>query len=102
VLEETFKKQDTAYWIEALNKSGVPTGPIYNIDQAFNDPQAKSLGIVQKVGEVPYLGQPVTLSRTPSHAYRHPPKPGEHTVEVLQEMGFSTEKIQELRHKGIV
>ena len=102
LLEESFKKQDTAYWIETLNKAGVPTGPIYNIDQAFNDPQAKSLGMVQKVGDIPYLGQPIMLSRTPSHAYSHPPKQGEHTNEVLREIGYKDGEIEDLRKKGIV
>jgi formyl-CoA transferase len=101
-LEEYFKQRDTAAWIEILNKAGVPSGPIYSIDQAFADPQAQALGIVQKVGDVPYLGQPVTLSRTPSHAYAHPPKHGEHTAQVLQEFGFTPDKIEELRQKGIV
>jgi crotonobetainyl-CoA:carnitine CoA-transferase CaiB-like acyl-CoA transferase len=102
VLEEYFTKRDTAYWIEALNKAGVPAGPIYSIDQAFADPQVKALGMVQKVGDIPYLGQPVTLSRTPSHAYAHPPAQGEHTAEVLRELGYQDEKIEELRKKGIV
>jgi formyl-CoA transferase len=102
VLEKYFEKENTSYWIETLNKAGVPTGPIYSIDQAFADPQVKTLGMVQKVGEVPYLGQPVTLSRTPSHAYAHPPRQGEHTTQVLQEIGFSPEEIEELRKKGIV
>ncbi|HZO01723.1 MAG TPA: CaiB/BaiF CoA-transferase family protein [Burkholderiales bacterium] len=101
-LEKHFAKRDTAAWIEILNKAGVPSGPIYNIDQAFADPQVKTLGMVQKVGEVPYLGQPVTLSRTPSHAYAHPPKQGEHTTQVLQEIGFPPEEIEQLRKKGIV
>ena len=49
----TSEKRDTADWIEILNKAGVPCRPIYSIDQAFADPQVKSLGMVQKVGEVP-------------------------------------------------
>jgi formyl-CoA transferase len=102
VLEEYFRKRDTAEWIEILNEAGVPSGPIYSIDQAFEDPQVKSLGMVQNVGSVPYLGQPVTLSRTPSKVVAHPPKQGEHTEEVLQEMHFSRDKIEELRKKGIV
>jgi len=102
VLEEYFAKRDTAYWIETLNNAGVPAGPIYSIDQAFADPQVKSLGIVQNVGEVAYLGQPVTLSRTPSKVVAHPPKQGEHTAQVLQELGYSADKIEELRKKGIV
>ena len=101
-LEEYFRKRDTAEWIEILNKAGVPSGPIYSIDQAFSDPQVKSLGMVQSVGAVPYLGQPVTLSRTPSKVVAHPPRQGEHTEEVLQEMGFSRDEIEALRKKGIV
>jgi formyl-CoA transferase len=101
-LDQVFMKRDTAEWIEILNKAGVPCGPIYSIDQAFADPQVKSLGMVKKVGEVPYLGQPVTLSRTPSTVVSHPPKLGEHTAEVLHELGYEDEKIDELRKKGIV
>ena len=102
VLEGYFGKRDTAAWIEILNKAGVPSGPINSIDQAFADPQVKSLGIVQKVGDVPSLGQPVTLSRTPSHAYAHPPKQGEHTSEVLREIGYGDAEVEQLRKKGIV
>jgi formyl-CoA transferase len=101
-LETYFAKRDTAAWIEILNKAGVPSGPINTIDQAFADPQAKSLGMVQKVGDVPYLGQPVTLSRTPSHAYAHPPKQGEHTTEILNEIGYTAAAVEDLRKKGIV
>ncbi len=102
VLEAYFLKRDTADWIETLNQAGVPTGPIYSIDQAFADAQVKSLGMVQMVGDVPYLGQPVTLSRTPSKAAAHPPAQGEHTAEVLKEMGYRDGEIEALRKKGIV
>jgi formyl-CoA transferase len=102
VLDQVFMTRDSAEWIEILNKAGVPCGPIYSIDQAFADPQVKSLGIVQKVGEVPYLGQPVTLSRTPSKAVAHPPRQGEHTAEVLREFGYRDAEIEDLRKKGIV
>jgi formyl-CoA transferase len=101
-LEEHFRKRDTAAWIEILNKAGVPSGPIYSIDQAFDDPQVKTLGMVQKVGDIPYLGQPVTLSRTPSHAYAHPPKQGEHTDAILRELGYRDGDIADLKKKGIV
>jgi formyl-CoA transferase len=101
-LEAYFRKRDTAQWIEILNQAGVPSGPIYSIDQAFADPQVKTLGMVQKVGDIPYLGQPVTLSRTPSHAYSHPPKQGEHTNDILREFGYRDGEIEDLRKKGIV
>ena len=56
----------------------------------------------RRVGDVPYLGQPITMSRTPSHAYAHPPKQGEHTNEVLREIGYKDGEIEDLRKKGIV
>jgi crotonobetainyl-CoA:carnitine CoA-transferase CaiB-like acyl-CoA transferase len=101
-LEEFFKKRDTAEWMQVLNEAGVPSGPIYSIDQAFADPQVQHLGTVQKLGNIPYLGQPVTLSRTPSRMVSHPPKQGEHTDEVLRQLGYRDSEIEELRKKGIV
>jgi formyl-CoA transferase len=102
VLERYFQKETTSHWIEVLNKAGVPSGPIYSIDQAFADPQVRSLGMVQKVGEVAYLGQPVTLSRTPSKVASHPPRQGEHTAAVLHELGLRDGEIEELRKRGII
>jgi formyl-CoA transferase len=102
VLEARLQQHDTAHWIELLNRAGVPCGPIYNIDQAFEDAQAKHLGIAQKVGDVQYLGQPVKLSRTPSHVASHPPQLGEHTVEVLNELGYDAARIEQLIQRGIV
>ena len=101
-LEAHLRHRDTAHWVEALNEAGVPSGPIYAIDQAFSDPQVRRLGIVEKVGEVAYLGQPVTLSRTPSHVVSHPPALGEHTVEVLQGLGYDQAEIDRLKSQGIV
>jgi crotonobetainyl-CoA:carnitine CoA-transferase CaiB-like acyl-CoA transferase len=101
-IEKHLAARDTAEWVAALNEAGVPSGPIYSIDQAFADPQAQHLGIVQKVGDVAYLGQPVTLSRTPSHVVAHPPAQGEHTVEVLRELGLGDAEIEALQRQGIV
>ena len=101
-LEKRLKERNTADWIELLNQAGVPCGPIYSIDQAFADPQARHLGIVQKIGDVAYLGQPVKLSRTPSHVSSHPPGLGEHTRDVLQELGYGAAEIERLVNQGIV
>ena len=80
----------------------MPSGPIYSIDQAFADPQAKSLGMVQKVGDVPLPRPTGDALATPSHAYAHPPKQGEHTDSVLHELGYKDGEIADLRKKGIV
>jgi formyl-CoA transferase len=101
-IEQHLARRTTAEWVDVLNDAGVPCGPIYSIDQAFADPQVRELGIVQDVGDVPYLGQPVTLSRTPSRVVAHPPALGEHTAEVLREIGFDDAGIARLKSEGIV
>ena len=101
-IEQCLAARTTAEWVDVLNDAGVPCGPIYSIDQAFADPQVRELGIVQDVGDVPYLGQPVTLSRTPSRVVAHPPALGEHTAEVLREIGFDDAGIARLQSEGIV
>jgi len=97
----------SAEWIGLLNEAGVPCGPIYSIDAMFADPQVVHLGIatnVQKVtGETfQVVGQPMLLSRTPSRIVASPPELGEHTVEVLQEFGFSSEEVASLRRTKVI
>jgi formyl-CoA transferase len=101
-LERRLLGNDTAHWVDLLNRAGVPCGPIYSVDQAFSDPQVRHLGIVQKVDEVQYLGQPVTLSRTPSRVVAHPPAQGEHTEAVLRELGYGDAEIEQLRQRVVV
>ena len=101
-LEKRLVARDTSEWVELLNAAGVPSGPIYSIDQAFADPQVEALGIVDKLDDVAYLGQPVTLSRTPSHVVAHPPAQGEHTVAVLRELGYEDAEIERLQRDGII
>ena len=101
-LDRRMSTRTTAEWIELLNEAGVPSGPIYTIDQAFADRQAQHLGIVQKVGQTAYLGQPVTLSRTPSQVVSHPPGLSEHTAQVLGELGYAPAAIKQLQQQGII
>jgi crotonobetainyl-CoA:carnitine CoA-transferase CaiB-like acyl-CoA transferase len=94
----------SAEWVERLNKAGVPSGPIYAINQVFADPQVQHLGIVQCVtmkdkSKMRLLGQPVGLSRTPSRLAARPPDLGEHTNAILKEFGFSARDIAAL-HKA--
>jgi crotonobetainyl-CoA:carnitine CoA-transferase CaiB-like acyl-CoA transferase len=101
-LERRLAARDSAQWIDVLNRAGVPCGPIYAIDQAFADPQTQALGIVQKVGDVAYLGQPVSLSRTPSRVASHPPALGEHTAEILRDLGCDAAEIDRLAARGVI
>ena len=85
----------------------MPCGPIYAIDQMFDDAQVKHLGIAQDVPNaenrhIRLVGQPVALSRTPSKMAARPPEFGEQTDEVLAEFGFSTNEIEGLRQAKVV
>ncbi|MEH2483506.1 crotonobetainyl-CoA:carnitine CoA-transferase CaiB-like acyl-CoA transferase [Nitrobacteraceae bacterium AZCC 2146] len=101
------EKRTTDEWVNELNAAGVPCGPIYSVDQMFADEQVKHLGIAQDVPNddnraIRLVGQPFTLSRTPSTMAARPPEVGEQTEELLAEFGFSTDEITALREGKVV
>jgi len=106
-LEKYLAVQGSAHWIERLNKAGVPCGPIYSIDQVFSDPQVQHLGIAQQVhsdtlGDLTLVGQPFTLSRTPTALRKATPERGQDTEAVLEELGLNAEEIRGLRQRSII
>jgi crotonobetainyl-CoA:carnitine CoA-transferase CaiB-like acyl-CoA transferase len=101
------RQMTTSTLVERLNQAGIPCGPIYTIDQTFADPQVKHLGIAQsvqsaKLGTINLVGQPFTLSRTPSRLQRAAPDFGEHTDRILGELGFSPDEVARLRQAGTI
>jgi len=106
-IEMVTRGRSSADWIEALNKAGVPSGPIYKMDEVFADPQVKHLGIARTVphkvlGDVEVIGQPIELSRTPWSIRSATPEAGEHTDAVLAELGYSAAEIAALREAKVV
>lgn len=105
-INEITSKRTMAEWIEYLNKEGVPCGPINNLAQTFEDPQVRHqemlLELEQPTGKVKTLGFPVKMSQTPAKIHRPAPQLGQHTEEILSALGFSSEKIKELKDKGVV
>jgi formyl-CoA transferase len=100
-------QRPSAEWVERFNKAGVPSGPIYSIDQMFADPQVDHVGMAQPVKSrnrqaLTLVGQPVSLSRTPSQLVAAPPGLGEHTDAVLKEFGFSAKQIAALRQADAI
>jgi formyl-CoA transferase len=94
-------------WIDALNDAGVPSGPIYDIDEMFADPQVEHVGVAKPVqhpqlGEIRVLKNAINLSSTPDVDYRPTPERGEHTDTVLAEFGYSAEEIERFRTAGVV
>lgn len=106
-IEEITKTKPSADWIEILNRAGVPSGPIYRMDEVFADPQVRHLGIAQPVdhpelGRVELVGQAVTLSRTPSRLRSPTPERGEHTDAVLRELGYDDAAVASFRERGVI
>jgi crotonobetainyl-CoA:carnitine CoA-transferase CaiB-like acyl-CoA transferase len=94
-------------WITLLNDAGVPTGPIYSIDQMFADPHIQQLGQVKqvhhkKLGELNVVGQAASLSRTPSSMRLPAPDLGEHTAEALRALGLTDERVADLKKRQVV
>lgn len=101
------RTRTSAEWIERLNTAGVPSGPIYRIDEMFNDPQVKHLNLTRRaqqtmLGELELVGQPVELSRTPWSIHSASPEPGEHTDQILQELGYGPNDIKSLHGRKVV
>jgi crotonobetainyl-CoA:carnitine CoA-transferase CaiB-like acyl-CoA transferase len=107
LIGEHIAKRTSAEWIEALNRAGVPCGPIYTIDQVFADPQVKTLEMAQPVehyrlGRINLVGQGVRLTRTPAKMRSAAPDRGEHTQEILRGFGYDTAQIEDYQSRGIV
>ena len=107
LIEEVTITKTSDEWVEKLEKVGVPCGPINSIDKVFSDPQVKHLGIAQSVDTIPFgqtelVGQPFNLSRSPSIMKQRPPEKGEHNADVLLDLGFSNEELDEFKSKNII
>ncbi len=108
LLGKVTKTNTSAHWIAALNKAGVPCGPINSIDQTFAEPQVKHLGIARRVrhrklGEIRVVGQPINMSRYPQPEVLNPtPDLGEHNSEVLTSLGYSADAVKKLKTGGVI
>ncbi|MGH7563933.1 MAG: CoA transferase, partial [Gemmatimonadota bacterium] len=107
LIEEILRGQPTAGWIEAFSAVDVPCGRIRPVPEALDSPEARARGMIVEVegadGEpLPLLGPAVKLSASPAGIRRRPPGLGEHTGEVLREVGYSSSEIRHLGERGIV
>lgn len=103
-----FRQRSTAEWTERLLKAGVPCGPIHRVDQVFQDAQVQHLGIEwpmqhPQMGPISLVGQPVRFSDHPRREGPQPaPQQGEQTDRILRELGYSDQRIAELRASLVV
>ncbi|MGE4242146.1 CaiB/BaiF CoA transferase family protein [Ramlibacter sp.] len=92
-LEKTFRLHTRDHWVDTLLANGIPAGPILGYPEAFGSEHARARGMRMEIdhpveGSVPNIGFAVKLSGTPQQVRRHPPLLGEHTREVLEELGL--------------
>jgi crotonobetainyl-CoA:carnitine CoA-transferase CaiB-like acyl-CoA transferase len=94
-------------WLRRLIERDVPAAPINTLDEVFVDPQVREYGFPvevehPKMGKMKLLGSAVDMSRTPPKIDRPPPTLGEHTEEILTELGYDRVSIAELRNRGVI
>ncbi len=107
LLEKLFREKPRSYWIELLEKAGVPVAPVYEVDEVFSDEYIRESGLVvemkhSRLGRVKQLAEPILFKGERPLSKQPPPIMGEHTIEVLRELGYSNRDIEELKKEGVV
>jgi CoA:oxalate CoA-transferase len=107
LINEKLQAHTTDEWVEILNAHSIPCGPIYTMEQSLEHPQIHHREMVVErphptMGTVRLLGLPVKLRETPGAIYRTPPLFGQHTDEVLRELGVTDAELETLRDKGLI
>ena len=105
-LERLFMTRTTTEWLQILDSAGVPSGPVRFVEELLNDPQVVANGLVvelehNQVGPIKMAGPMLSMSETPLQAKTASPSLGQHTDEVLKELGYSTTTIQQLKATGV-
>ena len=107
-LAAEFKTRTTEAWVEDLVEDhGLPVGPVYSVDQALENEQTVARDTLQTldhpaVGEIPVIEHPLNYTHASAGFTRHPPLLGEHTAEVLAEVGYDAEDMDSLGESGAV
>src|SRR2546429_7075943 len=106
-IEAALARATTGVWVRRFEAAQIAAGPIYEFDEVFEDPQVKHLGLVTEIdqpghGKAKMLAFPVHASATPATIRRPAPRLGEHTAEVLGELGLPRTEIDRLAAAGVV
>ncbi len=106
-LKKIFKTRTLKEWNKFFSKEDVPCGPVYDMDEVFKDPQILHRKMVVEVeypgvGRIKQLGTPMKFSETPCEIRSPPPSFGEHTEEILKQLGYAEAEILDMRQEGVI
>jgi formyl-CoA transferase len=104
-LEKTFIAKTSEEWVDLLLAAGIPAGPINTYPQAFDSEHGQHRQMRMEIdhpieGKVPNIGFAVKMMGTPQQVSRHPPLLGEHTNEILKELGIAGQELKALEDGG--
>ncbi|KDQ62235.1 hypothetical protein JAAARDRAFT_30120 [Jaapia argillacea MUCL 33604] len=107
LIANVLMEQNREYWLERFQGLGVPFGPINNIQQTFEHPQAVARGITVEVeharaGKIKLVAPAVTYNGQRMPVNRPPPWLSQHTVEIMEELGYSSEDIERLQRQNVI
>jgi glutaryl-CoA transferase len=107
LLAARFSSEPSSNWLAALDAADVPSGPVNDVGEAFAQAQAQARGMTQvvdhpRLGPISQVGLPYKLSETPASIRTAPPLLGEHSEQILADLGYDPASIDELRTKGVI
>jgi crotonobetainyl-CoA:carnitine CoA-transferase CaiB-like acyl-CoA transferase len=107
MLAELMRLRRKSDWLAALEAAKVPCGPINDLAEVFADPQVRARGMTVAMAhpladDLRLVASPMKFSKTPVSYRRPPPLLGEHTVEVLRDLGLTADEVASLRSSGAI
>ena len=102
LVAEAIRAQPAAYWFDRLEAAGIPAGPINRISEAIADVQAQHRHMVRTIAGVPMVGSPVRIDGERSDSDLPPPALGEHTDEILKQLGLGASDLARLRDLDVI